>query len=420
MKKSRIILLIYFLLLVGYSFFTYAITAPNLTLIKIPFFVKFQNLMWQTFYHNRNTTTLIFCVLFLMLFGIYLLLAKNINFKSQKKLKLNLILVLLALPLLFAYNALSLDVFNYIFNAKMVVKYQANPHIQTALNFAFDPWMRFMHNIHTPAPYGYGWTALSLLPFSLGLGKFSLTWLVFKIFSLVSLMLLIYLCKWLAKLYKKVDFNEKYAWLVCLNPLVLIELIGNAHNDLWMMLPAFVSLGLISFLKNKKLFSKILCIILSIALLAFSISTKFASLLLLPIWLGLFLEATNKSFFKSILNIAKIPLIWWQQNWTLLASILMFLPLLTNRSQQFHPWYLVWSLAWLPLIRNKLWKNLLLVFSFSSLLRYLPWILNNDYTPTIQAQQKIITWAIPVVWLGCYFLKNTIGGKNTIGKKTQT
>ncbi|MEA2057038.1 MAG: hypothetical protein U9O78_05045, partial [Patescibacteria group bacterium] len=293
-------------------------------------------------------------------------------------------------------------------------------HIQTALNFAFDPWMRFMHNIHTPAPYGYGWTALSLLPFSLGLGKFSLTWLVFKIFSLVSLMLLIYLCKWLAKLYKKVDFNEKYAWLVCLNPLVLIELIGNAHNDLWMMLPAFVSLGLISFLKNKKLFSKILCIILSIALLAFSISTKFASLLLLPIWLGLFLEATNKSFFKSILNIAKIPLIWWQQNWTLLASILMFLPLLTNRSQQFHPWYLVWSLAWLPLIRNKLWKNLLLVFSFSSLLRYLPWILNNDYSPTIQAQQKIITWAIPVVWLGCYFLKNTIGGKNTIGKKTQT
>ncbi|MEA2056543.1 MAG: hypothetical protein U9O78_02375, partial [Patescibacteria group bacterium] len=220
MKKSRIILLIYFLLLVGYSFFTYAITAPNLTLIKIPFFVKFQNLMWQTFYHNRNTTTLIFCVLFLMLFGIYLLLAKNINFKSQKKLKLNLILVLLALPLLFAYNALSLDVFNYIFNAKMVVKYQANPHIQTALNFAFDPWMRFMHNIHTPAPYGYGWTALSLLPFSLGLGKFSLTWLVFKIFSLVSLMLLIYLWKWLAKLYIKVDFNEKYAWLVCLNPLV--------------------------------------------------------------------------------------------------------------------------------------------------------------------------------------------------------
>ena len=57
-----------------------------------------------------------------------------------------LIIVLLGI---FAYPMFSYDIFNYLFNAKMVLIYGANPHIKTALEFAFDPMVRFMQNTHT-------------------------------------------------------------------------------------------------------------------------------------------------------------------------------------------------------------------------------------------------------------------------------
>ena len=66
--------------------------------------------------------------------------------------------------------------------------------------------------------------------------------------------------------------------------------------------------------------------------------------------------------------------------------------MLTSRSQQFHPWYLSWSLVWLPVIKNKVWRNTLLLFSISSLVRYLPWMLENGYNPQILLKQKLITW----------------------------
>src|SRR3990172_6981226 len=77
---------------------------------------------------------------------------------------------------------LSSDIYNYIFNAKMVWVYGANPHRQVALNFPDDQWLRFMHNTHTPAPYGYGWTMLSLVPSVIGQNHLKLTLLLVKMF----------------------------------------------------------------------------------------------------------------------------------------------------------------------------------------------------------------------------------------------
>src|SRR3989304_7698662 len=159
MKKIVFILSLYFLLLLAYGWLSYALTSPNLVLSSADWYWRYQMHMWATFYNNRplltyyyagliSLITLIYCALLLVLkrqtkiptfptFGFYLLIIS---------------------PLIFASNALSYDIFNYIFNAKMLVIYHANPHLHTALEFAFDPWVRFMHNIHTPAPYGYGWT----------------------------------------------------------------------------------------------------------------------------------------------------------------------------------------------------------------------------------------------------------------------
>ena len=83
----------------------------------------------------------------------------------------------------------------------------------------------------------------------------------------------------------------------------------------------------------------------------------------------------------------------------LAASFLLFLPLLTARSQQFHPWYLLWPFVWIPFIKNAFWRALLIAFSFSSMLRYLPWLYNGGYDGGVLSQQKSITWGVALLLL---------------------
>ena len=59
----------------------------------------------------------------------------------------------------------------------MVVDHSANPHISTAWDFVSDPWTRFVQNAHSPAPYGYGWTGLSVGPYLLGFKRLKTTML---------------------------------------------------------------------------------------------------------------------------------------------------------------------------------------------------------------------------------------------------
>ena len=309
------------------------------------------------------------------------------------------------LPLILSYNALSRDVFNYLFNAKMVWVYQANPHVKTALDFARDEWVRFMHNIHTPAPYGQGWTLLSLIPYWLGQNKFLPSWIIFRLLSMASVLLLIPL---LFKLAGQLSIKLKLSDLgfVLLNPLFLIEIVSNSHNDLWMMLPAMWSFSLL-LERQQEDGTKNLKLVWPALLFAFSVSIKFATLAILPIWLYLLIRAVKPGLTTKLLSFIPGLSNWLKLNWPLLVSLLMFLPLLTPRSKQFLPWYLTWSLIWLPLIKNKIWKMVLLAFSFSSLLRYFPWIAAGGYSQLVIRQQKIITWTIPLgalLYLLIYYL----------------
>ncbi len=383
--KTKFWLIVTFILYTAYSIFTYGLTTPNLILIGEEWFSNFQFQMWDIFFHDRKLSITVYLSLIIL---IWLCTWKLISIlKAKISLKNSLIiLAFLIAPLIFSYNALSADVFNYIFNAKMVVYYRANPHQNTAIDYSYDDWTRFMHNVHTPAPYGYGWTIFSILPYWLSQNKFFLAWLIFRLLSVVSLVLLVKITLELIKITKtKVKWSQ-LGWLL-FNPLLLIEIISNSHNDLWMMIPALWSLLLI--LKNNNKF-KWKNLLLSVLLLGFSISTKMATLAITPIWLGLLIAQLKPKLMEK--SLGKLFL----ENWPTIASILMFLPLLTPRSKQFLPWYLTWALVFLPLSKNKIWKTLLISLSFSSLLRYLPWMLNNAYSPEIIVQQKYVTWLLPI------------------------
>lgn len=400
-------------LLWTYSWFSYGLTAPNLILSSWDPYWRWQLWMWRTFFNDRATLSWTYGGLLVAIFGWYLVglwWAKNHQLLKIKidslsdYLKIGVLSSLFILPLIVSNNALSYDVFNYIFNAKMVVYYHANPHVQTALDFARDDWTRFMHNTHTPAPYGYGWTIISLAPYALGMGKFLPTWIIFRLMSVISLGLLAVSLRLAAK---NTPFKlSQIGWLILfLNPLLLIEIISNSHNDLWMMVPAVLSLALIATPKPTASQRPSLSwqkIVVSLILLAISISIKLASVALIPLWGWLVI---NPKLIRR-----------WLINWPLMASILMFVPLFHPQSKYFLPWYLTWSLVWIPLFNfkqtwTKWWTGLLVVASISSLSRYLPYLWAGNYEGQIVFHQQLITWiplGITIIFILLWAAKNKL------------
>lgn len=425
------VLLSYFFLVFLYALFSFSLTDPNLVLLTWGPYQSFQTFMWQTFFQNAQLLTGSFAVLTVTLFITYCILVTRLKRYNEdisqstfpQVLKIFMLFLLIISPLIFSYNALSHDVFNYLFNAKMVLTYQSNPHVQVALDFPNDPWIRFMHNTHTTAPYGYGWTILSLFPSLFGFGKFLSTWLAFRFFSLLSILGLLISLIFLAKKIKKPLKLQQLA-TIFLNPLFLIEIVSNSHNDLWMMIPAILSLALASNTKITR--PNTIRTLISLALLLLSISIKFATIALIPVWFILIAE--NNLLFENIENHIKHPLIkrgivfassivskllnsWWP----LFASILLFLPLLTSQSKQFLPWYLLWSLIWIPFISWKPWKMLLLLFSISSLLRYTPWLWAGNFETPVELQQKLITWIIPSLYILASLIKRATSSHTGMG-----
>lgn len=416
-----------------FTVFSYGLTAPNLLLLPFDSFVAFQLTMWQLLFEQRDLLTFIFLTLQVVFFCWYLFCIWSSKFFSF--FKLLSLLVVLVLLLALSSVALSYDVFNYIFNAKMVVEYQVDPHTLTALDFPDDDWSRFMHNVHTSAPYGYGWTALSLLPFILGysiLNSFFATLLSFRLLMIIALFstfLIMHKMIALNRQFKSIlsrnlddakkrsilkSQNMFLLSLLMLNPLFLIETVSSVHNDIWMMLPAIVSFYFLlmsaSILNNAKApISKIytllsyLCIIVSALFLLFSISIKLATVLLIPLWIILLfviLSSYVRSFWLTK------PIITF---WPVVASILLFIPLLTERSKWFLPWYIIWSLVWIPLFSfsstiSRMWASIIISFSFSALLRYVPFMWYGGYQDPVFTLQLFFTWiGALILFPGVYF-----------------
>lgn len=399
---------------VGYALWSYSLTDPNLVLSSWPPYWQTQQWLWQTLFVDRAVLVTHFSIIIVGLTVTYLGLLHILStrFAQQPMTKHHwVIIAIVVLPVFFAYNALSHDIFNYIFNARMVVRYSANPHVQTALEFASDEWVRFMHNTHTPAPYGYGWTAVSIVPYVLGMSFFSLTWLLFKFWAVLSYVGLVAVTHWFATRILRRPITWFQAAALFLNPLLVIEVLGNGHNDLWMIVPAVLAVGVAFRYGVQKLG-------MVVGLLIFSILVKFATVLLLPVFIGI-LYAENlwhKLRQRLVLRMSfavAIPIVERVFGKKVranvigvtasIASLLLFVPLLTVRSQQFHPWYLIWSLVWLPFISVRLIRIFLISLSVSSLFRYIPWLLAGGFPAGTVLQQIIITWVggltIALIWI---------------------
>lgn len=385
--KLRNSLLEIFLSVISFLFFiwSFILTDRSLYYSQNSLFLTVQRFLW-TFADNRLFVTVSYVVLLLALWSAFVLIIRG----KLKRLVLPLVFLSLAF-FVFANPALSYDLFNYMFDAKLVVHYHLDPHTTSAYAFSGkDTWVAYMRNVFFPTTYGYAWTAISLVPIVVGMGKFILSFWAFKLWAALSLAGLFvvdrHILRWQSK---KADWTALS--LFFLNPLVWVEALMSAHNDIWMMLLAH--LGIYLLLRFGGKLNRLWMLGLSLLALFISSQVKRATALLIPIWVGFLIPE------KWLRILGK----WFRTYWADLAAILVFLPLFTDLSRQFHPWYLLWSLSFIPFMRSKYLRLLLILFSFTSGLRYIPYLYLGNYTDTQELYGKYITWsAVPVfvlVWV---------------------
>ena len=270
MSRFKFLLLFtfYSLLFTLFTIYSYTQVDLNLTLSSNPIYQTVQRQFTQIGYFNRPQSTTMFLLLIgLLVISYWLLVKKHDVWKISEKQIWTLILGS-SLILTLSYPALAHDIFNYMFDARTVVKYGQNPYFTTPLNFPNDDWIRFMRWTHVGSVYPPGWLITSIPFYLLGFGKFTLTLLSFKLLGLISFLL----SSWLM-----LKIAGRRAWILwSFNPMVLIESLSSVHNEISMVF--FTLLGFY-FMRQGKSFKDFPLRILP---LVWGGLIKYASFLLLP------------------------------------------------------------------------------------------------------------------------------------------
>lgn len=365
MKKlisSEKVLYISFLVSLA-AFFLYSFTQIDLglTFSRIGFLRSLVRSFQEIGYFQRPLSTQLyisFLIIFHLFYFFFLYLASRKKISIKKAWTL---ILTAAAVLVFSYNTFSYDLFNYIFDAKIITHYHQNPYLHKALDFPGDPMLGFMHWTHRPYPYGPVWLVLTVPLSFIGLNFFLPTFFLFKLLMAGSFLGTAY---YIGKILKKIS-PEKEVWgtiFFALNPLVIIESLVSAHLDIVML---FFAVWSLYQLINKKY-------VLALVLLAISIGIKFATAALLPVYLVvILLQLKNKKidwnsvFFSSLV---------------LMIGTVIYATQRTN----FQPWYLLEALF----IAAFLSKNYLVflpsvIISFFALLMYAPYLYLGNWDPPV-------------------------------------
>ncbi|MEM4230351.1 MAG: hypothetical protein QXF25_00530 [Candidatus Pacearchaeota archaeon] len=276
-------------------------------------------------------------------------------------------IIITAIILSFSYNAFSYDLFNYIFDAKIITYYQQNPYFHKALDFPNDPMLTFMRWTHRIYPYGPLWLILTVPLSFIGSNLFLPTFFLFKILMSVSFLGTAY---FIEKILNKVSPKDSLFGLAffAFNPLVIIEGLVSSHNEIPMMFFALSSFYL--FINGKNIFSWILLII--------SAGIKFVTILIFPIYLLYYFYMKKKFSFQVFANI--------------IIFLMIIGVIIATIRTNYQPWYLLTVISFASLIGKK--KYILIpvfVISFFSLSTYIPFLLKGDWNYPVP---QILFWLI--------------------------
>lgn len=378
-KIEKIFLLINILQWGLLAVFSYAYVDLNLTLAQNRFALSFISALQQLGYFHRPEATLIYICAIIFAFSFFIL---NLFLFSKSKISLHYLKVATltnTLILIFAYPFLSSDLFNYMFDAKIITTYHLNPYDYRPLDFPADPWIRFMRWTHRYSPYGPVWLAASIVPSILGFGKFTITLFLFKIFIASFHLFNSYL---IYKILKKI--KPKILLLgtgfYALNPLFLIEGVANAHNDVILATSLIIP---VYFIVAKKRLYAFPALFLGALL-------KYISVLIIP-WLisHVFLKYPKNLQSVIYLNLATLAAFTF-----IFSTLRITVPFVSSGATQtqFQPWYLFWTLPLLSLVPNLYLIAIGTSVSIGAVFRYLPFLYYGDWShPGTISYLKIIT-----------------------------
>ena len=375
----------FLLIILGLFFYSYTQVDLSLTLSQASIWQTIQKSFQQIGYFNRPLSAVLFLVIISLMFSYYIYFLYLAYKKRINKKDISIIVLLTGVLLTFSYNAFSYDLFNYIFDAKIITFYRENPYFHKALDFPGDPMLSFMHWTHRYYPYGPFWLVLTTPLSFLGLNIFLLTFFLFKALATAFYLGSVYL------IYKTLQKTRPQyavfgAVLFALNPLIIIESLVSAHNDIAMVF--FALFGTYLFVIKRK--------ILGILFVASSALIKIpTAVLLLPMVLN---TLPYKKFYLS------------QDNFFLSIVILGLGGIAYSLTQiEIQPWYFLWIFPFICLLKpNKYIIAASVGLSLGLLLRYLPFLYFGTWDGVVLPIRNYLTILAVLIPLIPLFLTDLI------------
>ncbi len=336
-------------------FYSFTQVDLSLTLSKASIFQTIEKSFQYVGWFNRPVSTYLYIAVFAILFFLYLATIRLVskNKLSRKKIWLAIFIVTGILTL--SYNAFSYDLFNYVFDAKIVTFYHQNPYIHKALDFPNDPMLSFMRWTHRVYPYGPIWLGLTIPLSFVGANIFIVTVYLFKIMIASFFLLTVWSIERIGKTLK---FENVLLPVVAFafNPFVLSESLVSAHNDIVMM---GLALYATSLLMDKKTVKGSVVYILSIGL-KFATAFSFAGYILL--------------------------LLFKKTKYVIEASIILSIVavIVASMRTNFQPWYLLYVVPFAVLLIGKRYARYpLYIFSTASVIYYIPFLYSGNWNDPI-------------------------------------
>ena len=233
---------------------------------------------------------------FLMFFIYFKLIKRSNEFDNIKTILLYALLV--GIVFITILPNTSKDIFFYMGNGRLADKYNVNPYTTTVSEIQIlDSTDAILKTVGSQNNYTFVYGPVFLMICSL-ISKISFSSVTlylyeFKIFNLIAYLITIYL---IYKLTKK----KKLAVVYAFNPLILIEVLVNVHNDIFVIL--FALLGILFIReseKDRKIFWKSeLSFILGLVFLVFSICIKYVIIIILPF--AILYRLRKENFLRKI------------------------------------------------------------------------------------------------------------------------
>src|SRR6185369_885671 len=357
MRSLKILSFFYILTLIGLFLYSFCQIDLSLTFSRIDFLRHLVSSFQYIGYFNRPLSTFIYIFFLVLLFNFYLgYLVMAYTKQISKKFVWKLIFITTGV-LIFSYNAFSYDIFNYIFDAKIITHYHLDPYIHKALDFPGDPMPSFMRWTHRVYPYGPVWLGLTVPLSYLGFGFFLPTFFMFKALMAAAFLGSVY---YIGKILQKIAPEKEIFGLIFfgLQPLVVIESLVSGHLDIVMF---FFAIWAFYLLLQKKY-------VFSILLLAVSIGIKFVTAFLIPVFLVvLFLQIRKKKIQWNMIFLGAI---------ILLLITVFFATIRTT----FQPWYLIAPLTFAALYGYRYFIFIpSFIISFFAMLTYVPYLYTGNW-----------------------------------------